>query len=467
MSETLEFLNSARLVVGESDLLAPSRADATEMGEDADAARRLDRAVASVLTDFRIRVGTLLRADNVSVLLGAGASVSAGGPLLGSVPLSLERSLVADGIGDDDQVEEWLTLFYSAVRAMNPGCTVPDTADAMKARHVGEQPSLPVNLESLLVLLNSWRATLECNFGRLTLSEGGELTTTKDILDETIAKVTGGLSKLCDLPSAGSDYKLDTHKRFLKRLLLRPLNLKRASIFTLNYDCLVEKAADFEGIVLVDGFVGVQRRTFRPESYDQDLYFPAETTEGRVSRLDRVLHLHKLHGSVSWQTAEPDMSNPYGVSSVQGVAEAGHTLIYPTPTKYADTLGMPYAELFRRFARAVVRPQSMLLVVGYGFGDEHVNAIIRQALAVPSFTLVIVDPSAPEPDASGGFVARLRHQRDPRVWVVGGSELGTFEHFVNKLMPDLQDEEMLERVMATRRAISTPPRIIDEVVDIE
>lgn len=44
------------------------------------------------------------------------------------------------------------------------------------------------------------------------------------------------------------------------------------------------------------------------------------------------------------------------------------------------------------------------------FGDEHVNAIIRQALAVPSFTLVIVDPNA----SWAGKPARLDCRRRDR-----------------------------------------------------
>src|SRR5262249_10384655 len=146
----------------------------------------------------------------------------------------------------------------------------------------------------------------------------------------------------------------------------------------------VEQAADADGIVILDGFVGTIRRTFRPESYEQDLYFPAATTEGNVHRLDRVVHLYKLHGSLTWRSEDPSPENPYGI----GFASTGtpkSPLIFPTPAKYDETLGMPYSELFRRFAHAVVRPQSVLIVIGYGFGDEHVNTIIKQALSIPSF----------------------------------------------------------------------------------
>ena len=168
---------------------------------------------------------------------------------------------------------------------------------------------------------------------------------------------------------------------------------------------------------MLDGFVGTTRRVFRPESYEQDLYFPAETTEGRVHRFDRVLHLYKLHGSITWIAEPPSLDNPYGVATTHcRASDTDRLLIYPTPAKVGETLGMPYAELFRRFAGAVARPQSVLFVVGYGFGDEHVNAIIRQALAVPSFTLVVIDP-----EPKNCFVKALRKQHDRRVWIAQGA----------------------------------------------
>ena len=232
-------------------------------------------------------------------------------------------------------------------------------------------------------------------------------------------------------------------------MLARPLNLKRVNLFTLNYDTLVEQATDAEGVVLLDGFVGTTRRVFRPESYEHDLYFPAETTEGRVHRFDRVLHLYKLHGSITWVAEAPTLEDPYGVATRSFSAQSPDPLlIYPTPTKFAEMLGMPYAELFRRFAATITRPQSVLFVVGYGFGDEHVNAIIRQALAVPSFTLVVVDP---QPKSQ--FLRALRTLNDRRVWITEGKQIGTFSGFVNRLLPDLRDEEIRKRVMDTHRAL--------------
>jgi hypothetical protein len=320
--------------------------------------------------------------------------------------------------------------------------------ERQKALREDNPPVLQANYEAVLSLLHRWRAAMSEKGGRLRIDDDIDLQSPD--VDECLRKATYALVRSCRLPVQGKEKGFDAYKKFVRKVLTRPLNLKRSNIFSLNYDTLFEQAADAEGVVLIDGFVGSLNRVFRPESYDQDLYFPAETTEGRVHRHDRVIHLYKLHGSTTWISVDPEWSNPYGLVAKADIAEADEAVVvYPTPTKYGDTLGMPYAELFRRFATAIVQPQSTLIVVGYGFGDEHVNAIIRLAMAVPSFTLVIVSPKA-----RNEFVNMLREQKDKRVWIFSGSELGTFSRFVEDALPDLRDEDIRRQVVKTHRALS-------------
>lgn len=443
-----------RFEIGGEDLLASARAESVPAGAAAGdtPTQPLPR---EVFDEIRVRVGTLLKTETVSFLLGAGASVESGGQLIGSVPLAVERDLHNEGIAGTARarVRRWLTVFYLGVRHSGGGDTTPVTRDEIVTRREtlkGESAeSLPANFEQVLATLHRWRSALPAAGGRLRVDGSPGLDAKSEDLDECLDHATRALARACDLPTAGKEAGLGTHKTLVRKLLTRPLNLKRVNVFTLNYDTLVEQATDAEGVVLLDGFVGTQRRIFRPESYEQDLYFPAETTEGRVHRFDRVLHLYKLHGSITWTANESTLDDPYGVQSAAFDPDGTKPLlIYPTPAKYGEALGSPYAELFRRFAGALARPQSVLFVVGYGFGDEHVNAIIRQALAVPSFTLVIVDP-APK----SMFVKTLREQEDRRVWIAEGSRIGTLAGFVDQLLPDLRDEEILKKVLATHRAL--------------
>jgi len=414
----------------------------------------------SALDEIRILIGTLLKMETVSVLLGAGASFDCGGQLIGRVPVAIERVLVTEGApkATTSSVAQWLLLFYQAARCCGAtkGPITPDEILSRRDVLEGDKPSsLDANFEQVLAQLHRWRAALPTTGGRLQVDGSPALSATAEDLDTALQQATRALACACDLPTHDKKDNLETHKALLRKLLTRPLNLKRVNVFTLNYDTLVEQAADAEGVVLLDGFVGTQRRIFRPESYEQDLYFPAETTEGRVHRFDRVLHLYKLHGSITWRASEPTIDDPYGVQWVPFDPESSEPLlIYPTPAKYGETLGLPYSELFRRFSSALSRPQSVLFVIGYGFGDEHVNAIIRQALAVPSFTLVIVDP---EPKSD--FVQTLREQRDRRIWICEGPSVGTLAGFVERILPDLRDEEIRIKVLETYRALQkdSPP----------
>jgi len=411
-----------------------------------------------LLKETRVRTGTLLKTDNVSFLFGAGASISAGGFSLATIPKQLERALLCTAVDEvaDGDVPGWIDLFYKTTSALTQENLSFDERKQLLDGDAGaELHCISMNLEEYLSHLHTWTAGMTglATSMNLAISDDVELEINKDELECLTKEITRNLSVLLNLPNSEGNEPLRSHRRFIKKVLTRPLNLRRANLFTLNYDTLLEQAADAEGAVLVDGFVGMLRRVSRPESYDLDFYFPAQTTEGRVHRFDRVSHLYKLHGSITWHRCDQAWENPHGLYATffdQGCQD-DEVLIYPSPLKYGQVLGLPYSELFRRFGNAIAQPQSVLFTIGYGFKDEHVNALIRQAMAIPSFTLVVVDP-----EPKNDFVRKMEELGDERVWFVTGWHLGTFEHFVEKLLPDLREEEITAKVMRTFKALLPP-----------
>lgn len=423
--------------------------------KDAETQKKAQTSLGELLKEARVRVGTLLKTDNVSFLLGAGASMKAGGIGLSSIPCEIEEYFFTTPL-EEGKDPEWLSLFYKTVSALS-GQDYDQVKRRKAIKGASVVPQIPINLEDYLSHLHMWRAGMVeiVKETKFALVSGDILTISKDGLEKLIKQINLSLTLLVNLPSSGKEDAIVDHRRFIKKILTRPLNLRRANIFTLNYDTLIEKAADSEGAVLVDGFVGTLRRIFRPESFDLDFYFPAQTTEGRVHRFDRALHLYKLHGSISWHRCIADWENPYGLYATffNQANPEDDVLIYPSPLKYGQALGLPYSELFRRFGSAIAQPQSVLFAIGYGFGDEHVNALIRQALAIPSFTLVVVDP-----DPKSEFVNHLKRLGDERVWLVGGVKLGKFECFVESLLPDLREEEIAAKVMNTYKTLALPSK---------
>lgn len=450
-----KLISNAHFKIGGKDLVASLHSEYLEEPEKEEEKKKLKIAWEQFLADLNTRTSALLKTDTVSFLLGAGASKECGGPLINSIPLDLEKKLFDAGISGKS-IRSWLKCFFLAVQNLaGNNSEIPSNRDEIIKRktdiETNKAKALDVNFEMLLSLLYKWRKAIHPEGGRLRLNGNySSVDLHAETIEECLHQATSALVSLCQLPIQNIDAKsFKAFENLLRKILTRPLNLKRANIFTLNYDTLVEQAADAQGIVLIDGFIGSVKRKFRPESFDQDLYFPTETTEGRIHRFDKVLHLYKVHGSINWTLEKSSWENPYGICShPEGISNDKPALIYPTPAKWDEALGMPYAELIRRFATKVVRPQSVLFVIGYGFGDEHIRAIVRQALTIPSFTLVVIDP---EPKSE--FVKNLKTQDDRRIWIFEGETLGKFSGFVQHALADLQDENINRKIMETHRAL--------------
>ncbi len=99
--------------------------------------------------------------------------------------------------------------------------------------------------------------------------------------------------------------------------------------------------------------------------------------------------------------------------------------------------------MFREFQRQVVQDQSVLIIMGYSFGDEHVNNIIFQGLTLPSFRLIVfID------HGTNDITRELAALRDPRVWFVWGDgkkadqKAHYFDGIVNHLMPTSADQKI-------------------------
>jgi hypothetical protein len=60
---------------------------------DAATKKKAEAGVAERLKETRVRIGTLLKTDNISLLIGGGASMKAGGFGLALIPLELEKML--------------------------------------------------------------------------------------------------------------------------------------------------------------------------------------------------------------------------------------------------------------------------------------------------------------------------------------------------------------------------------------
>ena len=95
--------------------------------------------------------------------------------------------------------------------------------------------------------------------------------------------------------------------------------------------------------------------------------------------------MFKLHGSVNWEKAADEIIQ---INSYEEIPEDKETVIAPSDSKYADSQGTPYSDLFREFGNLINKRNSVLFIDGYGFPDEHINHLLLQALKNNDFALV-------------------------------------------------------------------------------
>ncbi len=193
---------------------------------------------------------------------------------------------------------------------------------------------------------------------------------------------------------------------FLLSFASRTGNRERLNIFTTNYDRLIELGAELAGIHLMDRFVGSLMPIFRSSRLNLDIHYNPPGIRGEPRYLEGVVRMTKLHGSVDWLNIENEIRRiglPFGAESITpflnapGLKELDYLklMIYPNPDKDRETAEYPYVELFRDLAAAICRPNSTLVTYGYGFGDEHINRVIKDMLTIPSTHLVIISYDDP------------------------------------------------------------------------
>jgi hypothetical protein len=184
------------------------------------------------------------------------------------------------------------------------------------------------------------------------------------------------------------DLKLDKnapHVDFLNKITARKPSDPRVQIFTTNYDLLFEYASNEAGFIVVDGFSFTNPRRFSGRYFDVDLVNREKTRlKQEESFVSKVFHLYKLHGSLNWSKE--------GVNVEQKVSPSDPLLIYPANEKYENSYDQPFFEMMSRFQQALRKENTLLIVIGFGFKDKHVqNAIIEAVEQNPSFQLLIVN----------------------------------------------------------------------------
>lgn len=142
-------------------------------------------------------------------------------------------------------------------------------------------------------------------------------------------------------------------------------------LFTINYDLLLESALEALGVPYFDGFVGSLRARFRTEMVE------AQPDDADAWLPPFLVRLWKLHGSVSWGWEGNERTEV--VRHGGAVAGDAPAAIYPSDAKYDESRRVPFLVLQDRLRRALQQPETLVLIAGYSFGDQHLNEMLFDA----------------------------------------------------------------------------------------
>jgi hypothetical protein len=396
-----------------------------------------------------------LRMENLVVLTAAGCSVSCGGKTMTDLEKAVLETVkeIPEKIGTDPGLSE-------TAKAILKERLKPYNDRKLWAKSGFEEwLSYLVNAVYLATEKKSPINSVTWKDGTIDIDDVGRL----------IGYITKAIYAECalELPdktgSTKGEQDIAPHLAFLSKLVTRDSNLGRTHLFTLNYDTLFEQALELLGIQYFDGFTGRANARFDPSVYGLDIYYPGEIAEGRVRRFDKFLHYYKLHGSIHWRIVDKELRarhediSSYGLYRSKNIKEKATELIrqsfahnhkefgiLPTSNKFVQTLDMPYAHLFRSFTARLSAPQTFLLIIGYGFSDDHITRIIETALMNPALVMLVVEPNPKSPT-----VNRISEYKElgKRAFILTPSEeafkespfkYATFNDFAKSVMPDVQ-----------------------------
>jgi len=166
----------------------------------------------------------------------------------------------------------------------------------------------------------------------------------------------------------------------------------RLEVFTLNYDCCVEDACAATKTYLTTGFDPVNKQ------------WKAQLFHGKP----RGINLYKLHGSLRWfgttdtkKLARGLWTDSYFFLEVKAkyrrslpktfeVSEEPTLILGPPPKLQTDD---PFLTLFHKFHHSL-RQAKTCVVIGYGYGDDHVNEKVDEAIKLGVHVLN-VNPADP------------------------------------------------------------------------
>jgi len=309
----------------------------------------------------------------VTILTGAGLCKDAGLPTSTELANNLQETLVAamnsDGSTQEDR--ERARLHLATYRFLNGGIR-------FQLGILDRDPNQEVNIEQIAIAAEELQNRALNPLSPYASGWHGRLVEIERQAPDILSTFTNFIySQLEHWLSLNEERIQRLH--YLRNLVEICNDRCGVDIFSLNYDLCIETALQrYTKREFVNGFT---EKGWEPENFCGEC----------------PIRLFKLHGSLDWVEDQA-----YGLCSLQHPRnkwaeniEGESTkplLIFGTAHKLAPR--EPFLSLAYSFSQAVLRT-TVLAIIGYSFGDEYVNQIIRQGIEKNSkLRVLVVGPRA-------------------------------------------------------------------------
>lgn len=326
----------------------------------------------------------MFRRDEIVVLLGAGASVEAG------IPASLEMvRKVEELVSGEWDIHAGLYNYVKSAINYSDGikgqfstsnCNIERLVNTLDELTKGEQ-------HALYPFVGSWNPKLS-EFSAAGFEQ------VRQFRNAILEKLRNEWVHLRNR----NDSKYYRGLLDLQKEYQHPLR-----VFSLNYDLCLETVCRGSSGMLQRGFDEDRRWNWR--LFDE--------TEQEPN-----IYLYKLHGSIDWGY-EDGILNDYDQASM--IAIDSLAIIFGTSYKlqYLD----PFLFFAYEFRKWLLDSARVVVAIGYGFGDEHINGIIGQALRDNSERrLLSVAPDSETSEQSILIAKVLGASKDQIVCVKSGAQ---------------------------------------------
>lgn len=226
-----------------------------------------------------------------------------------------------------------------------------------------------------------------------------------------------------------------------------PVLDRQFNIFTTNYDPIIEMIFDQSNCICNDGFEGRIHPLFSTDNYAKSYYRQAMFSNRKAEIPS--LNLLKLHGSITWSMDIIDgaikyqdysitiktfldkysmlfdtaivnqMKSHFTASNLSEAADQIYSIleqtifepmltnvdkyeeflqmyksvfliVNPTKEKFNDTLlNKNYYELLRILSNELEKENTLLIVNGFSFRDEHIRDLVKRSMVNPALKLII------------------------------------------------------------------------------